>query len=170
MKGLDTGQIIRGVCLDPRIGDFYNNPSFGYGGYCLPKDTKQLLANYHDVPQRMIEAVVRSNEVRKEYIADQIIARRPAAAGIFRLTMKSGSDNFRSSAIQDVMDRISAAGIPLIIYEPTLADGSSYQGNPVVNDLGEFKSRSELILANRFDEKLADVREKVYARDLYFRD
>ena len=170
LKGLDSAQIIKGVCMDPRIGDYYNNPSFGYGGYCLPKDTKQLLANYSVVPQRMIEAVVRSNSVRKAFIADQIIARKPSAVGVFRLTMKSGSDNFRASAIQDVMGQIKNAGIPLVIYEPTLPDGSTYQDCPVVNDLEKFKQRSEIILANRFDKSLSDTREKVYTRDLYYRD
>lgn len=170
MKGLDTKQIIDGVCLDPRIGGHYNNPSFGYGGYCLPKDTKQLLADYRDVPQTMIEAVVKSNIVRKEYIADQIISEKPGMVGIYRLTMKSKSDNFRTSAIQDVMKRIKAQGIPLIIYEPTLSDGAEFLDSIVVNDLSTFKKRSDVILANRYDKVLEDVKDKVYTRDLYLRD
>ncbi len=170
MKGLDTKQIIDGVCMDPRIGEHYNNPSFGYGGYCLPKDTKQLLADYQNVPQTMIEAVVKSNAVRKEFVADQILSKKPELVGVYRLTMKSQSDNFRTSAIQDVMQQIKRNGIPVIIYEPTLEDGSQFQDSMIINDLVAFKKQSDLILANRYDPILEDVKEKVYTRDLYLRD
>ena len=170
-KGLDTRMIIEGVCLDPRIGMHYNNPSFGYGGYCLPKDTKQLLANYRDIPQTMIEAVVKSNALRKDFVAEQIIARNPRTVGVYRLTTKTNSDNFRAFAIQGVIKRIKAKGIPVIIYEPMLEDGSEFFRSEVVNDLERFKRECDVILANRFDaEALGDVEEKVYTRDLYRRD
>ena len=170
MMGLNTQQIIDGVCMDPRIGSHYNNPSFGYGGYCLPKDTKQLLANYKGVPQAMIEAVVRSNAVRKEFIADTILKRNPKTVGVYRLTMKSNSDNFRASAIQDVIKHLKANGVTVIIYEPTLEDGSEFFGNKVVNDLARFKAESQVIIANRYDSCFDDVKEKVYTRDIFKRD
>lgn len=170
VKGLDASKIIEGVCMDPRIGTHYNNPSFGYGGYCLPKDTKQLLANYKDVPQNMIEAVVKSNTTRKNFIADQIIAENPKVVGVYRLTMKSNSDNFRASAIQDVMKRIKGEGIEVVIYEPTLEDGSRFFNSLVVNDLAKFKEMSDVIVANRPGVELQDVEGKVFTRDIYRRD
>ena len=170
VKGLNVQQIIDGVCMDPRIGSHYNNPSFGYGGYCLPKDTKQLLANYKDVPQTMIEAVVKSNAVRKEFIADTILKRNPKTVGVYRLTMKSNSDNFRASAIQDVIKHLRANGVTIIIYEPTLEDGSEFVSNKVVNDLAKFKAQSDVIIANRYDSCFDDVKDKVYTRDIFKRD
>ena len=169
VRELEAGEIIRGVCLDPRIGDFYNNPSFGYGGYCLPKDTKQLLANYRDVPQNLISAIVAANRTRKDFIAEEILTMEPKMVGIYRLTMKTASDNFRASAIQGVMKRIKAKGIPCIVYEPTLRQ-EDFFGSHVVRDLDKFKRKSSIILANRWDETLVDVKEKVYTRDLFCRD
>lgn len=169
VRGLNTRQIIEGIGYDPRIGDYYNNPSFGYGGYCLPKDTKQLLANYQDVPQNLIRAIVESNATRKEFIANQILSRKPKVVGVYRLTMKANSDNFRASSIQDVMRLVKEQGVEVVIYEPTLQE-DSFADCTVIHDLDGFKQKSNVILANRFNQEIEDVLEKVYTRDLYFRD
>ena len=169
IKGLNTNDIIDGVCLDPRIGNHYNNPSFGYGGYCLPKDTKQLLANYENIPQNLIEAIVKSNDTRKDHIADMIIKKNPKCVGVYRLTMKSGSDNFRASAIQGVIDRLKSNNVRVVIYEPTLSD-KEFNGCEVINDFSKFKKCVDLVLVNRMDENVELIKERVYTRDLFARD
>ena len=169
MKDLNTRDIIEGVCLDPRIGDHYNNPSFGYGGYCLPKDTKQLLANYKDVPENLIEAIVKSNTTRKQHIADMILEKKPKVVGVYRLAMKSGSDNFRASAIQGIIDRLKDEDVEVVIYEPTL-NADEFNGCKVIKDFDVFSNESDVILANRFEQVLENVRDKVYTRDLFSRD
>ena len=169
MRNLNSKEIIEGACLDPRIGDFYNNPSFGYGGYCLPKDTKQLLANYADVPQNLITAIVEANRTRKDHVADMVLKKNPRCVGIYRLTMKKASDNFRSSAIQGVMKRLKAEDVNIIIYEPTILE-DEFQKTSIIDDIKEFKSRSDIIIANRWNDELADVRDKVYTRDIFARD
>lgn len=169
LKGLNTKDIIDGVCLDPRIGNHYNNPSFGYGGYCLPKDSKQLKANYKDVPENLISAIVESNKTRKDHIADEIIKRKPKVVGIYRLTMKSGSDNFRASAIQGVMKRIKAKGIEVVVYEPILNEDNFFNSK-VIKNIDEFKNICDIVISNRMENELLDIKEKVYTRDIFYRD